>query len=119
MISTRRKLVEPDVDTGEAPVSEDVRRWPDAAGIGSPLRTKSVARPSPSNRRSPRYPHRSSSSAGQCGRTTGLSRPPLRTELEGLVDDKLNFNIYDNKVWLVVNGFNSYLVVNGINPYLK
>ena len=36
MISTRRKLVEQDVDTDEAPVAEDVRRWPDAAGSGSP-----------------------------------------------------------------------------------
>ena len=34
MISTRRKLVEPDVDTDEAPVGEDVRRWSDAAGSG-------------------------------------------------------------------------------------
>ena len=39
MISTRRKLVEQDVDTDEAPVGEDVglRRWPDAAGSGSPF----------------------------------------------------------------------------------
>ena len=51
----------------------------------APLRTRSVARPSPSNRRSPRYLLRSS--AGKRGRTTGLSRPPLRTELRGLVDD--------------------------------
>ena len=38
MISTRPKLVEQDVDTNEAPVGEDVglRRWPDAAGSGSP-----------------------------------------------------------------------------------
>ena len=36
MISTRRKLVEPDVDTDEAPVGEDVRRWPDTADSGSP-----------------------------------------------------------------------------------
>ena len=36
MISTRRKLVEPDVNTDEAPVGEDVRRWPDAVGSGSP-----------------------------------------------------------------------------------
>ena len=35
MISTRRKLVEPDVDTEEAAVSEVVRRWPDAADSGS------------------------------------------------------------------------------------
>ena len=32
----RRKLVEPDVDTDEAPVDEDVRRWPDATSSGSP-----------------------------------------------------------------------------------
>ena len=36
MISTRWKLVEPDVDTDEAPVGENVRRWPDAASSGSP-----------------------------------------------------------------------------------
>ena len=36
MISTSWKLVEPDVDTDAAPVGEDVRRWPDAAGSGSP-----------------------------------------------------------------------------------
>ena len=36
MISTRRKLVEQDVDTDEAPVDEEVRRWPDAAGSGNP-----------------------------------------------------------------------------------
>ena len=36
MISTRRKLVEPDVDTDEAPIGEGVRRWLDAAGNGSP-----------------------------------------------------------------------------------
>ena len=36
MISARRKLVEPDVDTDEAPVGEDVCRWPDVAGSGSP-----------------------------------------------------------------------------------
>ena len=35
MISTRQKLVEPDVYTDEAPVGDDVRRWPDAAGSGS------------------------------------------------------------------------------------
>ena len=32
MISTRRKLVEPDLNTDEAHVGENVRRWPDAAG---------------------------------------------------------------------------------------
>ena len=36
MISTRRKLVEPDMDTDEVPIGEDVRRWPDAAGNGNP-----------------------------------------------------------------------------------
>ena len=36
MISTRRKLVEPDVDTDEAPVGEDVQRWPDTPGSGNP-----------------------------------------------------------------------------------
>ena len=35
-MSTRQKLVEPDVDTVEAPVGEDVRRWPDTAGSGNP-----------------------------------------------------------------------------------
>ena len=34
-MSTRRKLVEPDVDTDEALIGEDVRRWPNAAGSGS------------------------------------------------------------------------------------
>ena len=33
----RRKLVEQDMDTDEAPVGEDVRRWPETAGTaGSP-----------------------------------------------------------------------------------
>ena len=36
MTLTRRKLVEQDVDTDEAPVGEGVRRWPNAAGSGSP-----------------------------------------------------------------------------------
>ena len=35
-MSTRRKPIEPDVDADEAPVGEDVRRWPDAAGSGNP-----------------------------------------------------------------------------------
>ena len=35
-MSTRRHPVEPDVDTDEAPVSEDVRRRPDTADSGSP-----------------------------------------------------------------------------------
>ena len=52
--------------------------------LGNP----SIAHPSPSNRRSPRYLHRLSS-AGQCRRTTGLSRPPLRTGLGGLFDDSI------------------------------
>ena len=43
MISTRRELVEQDVDADEAPVGEDVRRWPDAAGSGNPS-TDSVRR---------------------------------------------------------------------------
>ena len=34
-MSTRRKLVERDVDTDEAPVSEDVRCWLDTASSGS------------------------------------------------------------------------------------
>ena len=87
MISTRRKLVEPDVDTDEAPVGDDVRRWPDAAGSPSP---DSVRRSYISFKpKEPRYLRRSSSSAGQRGRTTGLSRPPLRTGLRGLVDDEV------------------------------
>ena len=45
MTSTRRKLVEPDVDTDEAPVGEDVRCWPDAAGSGN-LSPDSVRRSS-------------------------------------------------------------------------
>ena len=44
MISSRRKLVEQDVNTDEAPVTEDVSRWPDAAGSGSPY-PDSVRRP--------------------------------------------------------------------------
>ena len=35
-MSTRRKLVETDVDTDKAPVGDDVRRWPNTAGSGSP-----------------------------------------------------------------------------------
>ena len=36
MMSTRQQFVEPDVDTDEAPIGEDVRRSPDTAGSGSP-----------------------------------------------------------------------------------
>ena len=47
MISTKRKLVEPDVATDEAPVGDDVRRWPDSAGSGRPspdsVRCSSIA----------------------------------------------------------------------------
>ena len=84
-MTTRRKLVEQDVDTDEAPVGEDVRRWPDAAGSGSPS-SDSVRRSSISFKT--KEPTLSSSGlavGGQCGRT-GLSRPPLRTRLGGLVD---------------------------------
>ena len=91
-MSTRRKLVELDVDIDEAPVGEDVRRWPDTAGSGCHSSDISVTHLSPSSRRNPRYLHRSSS-VGQCRRTTGLSRSPIRTDLGGLVDDKLAPNV--------------------------
>ena len=87
MISTRRKLVEQDVDTNEAPVGEDVRRLPDAAGNGSPspdsVRCSSISF-------KPKEPTLSSSVVvvGRAMQTpTGLSRPPLRTGLGELVDD--------------------------------
>ena len=35
-MSTRRKLVQPDVDIEEAPVGEDIRRWLDTARSGNP-----------------------------------------------------------------------------------
>ena len=65
MISTRRKLVEPDVDTDEATVGENVRRWPDAAGSGSPS-TGSVLRSSISFK--PKEPMLSSSVVGRAMR---------------------------------------------------
>ena len=42
-MSTRRKLVESDVDTDEAPVGVDVRRWQDTAGSGSPSPDSSIS----------------------------------------------------------------------------
>ena len=37
-MSTRRQLVEPDVDTDEVPVGEDVHRWLDTSDGGSSYR---------------------------------------------------------------------------------
>ena len=84
-MSTRRKLVEPDVNTDEAPVSEDARRWRDTAGSGSPS-PDSINRSSISFK--PKEPTLSSVVVGRAIQsTTGLSRSPLGTELGRLVDD--------------------------------
>ena len=79
MISTKRKLVEPDVDTDEAPVGEDVRRWPDAAGSGNPS-LDSVRRSSISFK--PKEPTLSSSVVvvGRAMRTDGRLVPTTRKD---------------------------------------
>ena len=88
MMMTRRKLVESDVDTEEAPVGEDVWHWPDTAGSGSPS-PDSVHRSSISFKA--KEPTLSSSVVvGRAMRTDDRLVPTtLRTGLGGLVDDKL------------------------------